>query len=86
MKMVLVIEPICMAISNEADHRIGSAWRDAGDHHAREETMLDGKRDQAGIEMAERHSPLLSHQLKRTLFGFEKPQVVLRLDKKTVFG
>jgi len=36
--------------------------------------------------MAERHSPLLSHQLEWTLFGFEKFQVILWFDEKTVFG
>jgi hypothetical protein len=73
MQMVVVIEPIIVTISNEAEYGFGPGRLHPDDDQTRQQILVDRKRDYAGIEMAERHSPLLRHQLKRTLLGFEEP-------------
>jgi hypothetical protein len=86
MQMVVVIEPIGVTIPDKAEHGFGCTRLHPDDDQTRQQIVFDRKRDYTGIEMAERHSPLLRHQLKGTLLGFVKPSVILRLDKKTVFG
>ena len=86
MQMVIVIEPIGVTIPDKAEHGFGPSRPHADDDQTRQQILVDRKRDYTGIEMAEGHPPLLSHKLKRTLLGFVKPSIILRLDKKTVFG
>jgi hypothetical protein len=59
-----------VTIPDKAEYRLGPTRLHPDNDQTRQQILLDRKRDYTGIEVAERHSPLLRHQLKRSLFGF----------------
>jgi hypothetical protein len=67
-QVVVAVQPIGVAVSDEAEYRFRAAGFDPDNDHTRQQFLLDRKRDHTGIEVAKRHPPLLCQQLQGAFF------------------
>jgi len=68
--MVALTQPVVL-VADKSEYRVLFTRLNADDHHSRKQLVLDGKRDDARIEMTKRHPPFLRERAQPTLFTVE---------------
>jgi hypothetical protein len=68
--MVALTQPVVL-VTDKSEYRVPFTRLNADDHHSGEQLMLDGKGDDARIEVTERHPPFLRERAQPTLFAVE---------------
>jgi len=79
--MVVAADPL-VAVADKAPMRLAPAGRDPDDDQPRQHAVLDGERNDAGVEQPKRHPPFDRQRPHPMILVAKDPVEILRLDDK----